>query len=187
MYLKKHLLPWGLDQCHSECGIIIYSGDCRPASSSPAESTQTWFCWLAHENCTTAKKMYGDCWRVIYLCTSKMGFHFDFTLHKRKIRGEVVEVKGILREERENKGRKCCKMRRCSAEFIKPQKDWGYLLHKLKIDYPTENRWNSGCLKPFMFAFPLQQSKFSCFFFFSSHLGFFKLEIICFVCHRLVI
>lgn len=118
--------------------------------------------WKLHYS----KKMYGDCWRVIYLCTSKMGFHFDFTLHKRKIWGEVVEVKGILREERENKGRKCWKMRRCSAEFIKPQKDWGYLLHKLKIDYPTENRWNSGCLRPFMFAFPLQQSKFSWFFFF---------------------
>lgn len=104
MYLKKHLLPWGLDQCHSECGIIIYSGDCRPDFKQSCWINSNMILLVGTWKLHCSRKMHGDCWRVIYLRTSKMGLHFDFTLHECKIWGEVVEVKRILREESERKG-----------------------------------------------------------------------------------
>lgn len=80
----------------------------------------------------------------LFMYFKRWGFILISLFTNTKIRGEVVEVKGILREERENKEGSAAKCGDAPAVYKTP-KDWGYLLHKLKIDYP-ENRWNSGCL-----------------------------------------
>lgn len=96
MYLEKHLLPWGLDHCHSECGIIIYSGDsAHHVSSSLAESTQTWVCWLAHENCTTAEKCTVTAWEWSIYAHQRCNFALIFLFtHENYRRCRLRELSG---------------------------------------------------------------------------------------------
>lgn len=72
-----------------------------------------------------------------------------------------------------------------SEEFIKPRMTLGTLLHKLAVDHPTENRPNSGCVGHLCLFFHCNNQSFHDFS--SGLLGFLKLEIICFGCHRLII
>lgn len=103
MYLKKHLLPWGLDQCHSECGIIIYSGDCRPDFKQSCWINSNMILLVGARKLHFSRKMNGDCWRVVYLCF-KDGASLRFHSSRMQNLREVVEVKRILREMKGKEG-----------------------------------------------------------------------------------